>query len=291
MLSPLLSEKGLSSWEISKEDQVLITLRYLATNSFQTAVGDGHGVSQEAVSDIVERVIEELNHPTIEERFLRFWPSDAQWCWRRSREFARRSRFTNVVGCVDGCLIPIQKPDHFGNQYYCRKACGAVKMVAVVDARARFLYINCGFAGRHHDSFIWRYSQASEEFEQGRAQPGYRLLGDAGFANSKSVMAPYRESSARVDRRKRNFNKEHAKARRVVEQAFSALKRRFSILHSTARLEPPKLQKAIKACVLLYNIGIYLGAHRGQSLSPLYRGNMTHPPDNDHVREFVAANL
>ena len=75
--------------------KVLITLRYLATNSFQTVVGDGLGVSQEAVSVVIERVIEALNHPAIEERFLRFWPSDEQWCWRRSREFARRSRFTS----------------------------------------------------------------------------------------------------------------------------------------------------------------------------------------------------
>ncbi|CAJ0610325.1 unnamed protein product [Cylicocyclus nassatus] len=32
MLEPLLPDAGLEPWEISKEDQVLITLRYLATN-------------------------------------------------------------------------------------------------------------------------------------------------------------------------------------------------------------------------------------------------------------------
>ena len=164
-------------------------------------------------------------------------------------------------------------------------------MVAIVDARARFLYINCGFAGRHHDSFIWRHSQASIEFEEGRAQPGYRLLGDARFANSMSVMAPYRENLARTDRHKKAFNKEHAKARRIVEQAFDVLKRRFRFLHDFARLEPPKLQKAIKACVTLYNIGIYLGTHKGQSLSFIEQGTMTHPPNNDNVREYVASNL
>ncbi|CAJ0589334.1 unnamed protein product [Cylicocyclus nassatus] len=291
MLEPLLPDAGLEPWEISREDQVLITLRYLATNSHQTVIADCFGVCQKAVSNVITRVVDALNHPTIEARFLRFWPSDECWWLRRSREFARNSRFTNVIGCVDGCLIRIQRPINFGNHYYCRKACCAVNMIAVVDARARFMYINCGFAGRHHDSFIWQHSQAAAEFDEGRARPGYRLLGDAGFANSRSVMAPFRERATENDVRKRRFNREHAKARRVVEQAFGALKRRFCILYNITRIQPPKLQKVVKACVILYNIGIYLGTHRGQSLSPIRRGWMTHPPDNDHVREFVVENL
>ncbi|VDK79154.1 unnamed protein product [Cylicostephanus goldi] len=144
MLAPLLPDSGLEPWKISKEDQVLMTLRYLATNSHQTVIGDCFGVCQKAVSDVITRVVDALNHPTLEARFLRFWPSDEAWCLRRSREFARISRFTNVIGCVDGCLIRIQRPVDFGNHYYCRKACCAINMIAVVDARARFMYINCG---------------------------------------------------------------------------------------------------------------------------------------------------
>ncbi|CAJ0599449.1 unnamed protein product [Cylicocyclus nassatus] len=71
MLEPLLPDAGLEPWEISKEDQL----------SF--------GVCQKAVSDVVTRVMDALNHPTIEARFLRFWPSDERWCLRRSQEFAR----------------------------------------------------------------------------------------------------------------------------------------------------------------------------------------------------------
>ncbi|RCN36776.1 hypothetical protein ANCCAN_17334 [Ancylostoma caninum] len=76
-------------------------------------------------------------------------------------------------------------------------------------------------------------------------------------------MTPYRENAARVDRRKRRFNKEHAKARNVVEKTFGAPKRRFWVLYNVTRIEPPKLQKLIEACVLLYNIGIFLGVRPG----------------------------
>ncbi|CAJ0590644.1 unnamed protein product [Cylicocyclus nassatus] len=129
MLEPLLPNAGLEPWEVSKEDQVLITLRYLATDSHQTVITD--------VSD--------------------------------------------VIGCVDDCHIRIQRHINFGNHYYCRRACCVVNMTAVVDARARFMYTNCGLAGRHHEngisSRIWQHSEAAAEFDEGRACPGYRLLG------------------------------------------------------------------------------------------------------------------
>ncbi|KIH64198.1 hypothetical protein ANCDUO_05494 [Ancylostoma duodenale] len=153
-----------------------------------------------------------------------------------------------------------------------------------------YLY-NCGFAGKHHDPFIWRNSLACQEFEEGRARRGYRLSGDAGFANSSSIMTPYRRGVARADRTKKNSNKEHAKCRSVVEQAFGALKRRFWVLNNITRIEPLKMQKLIKECVLLYNTGIYLGTHRGQTVPLRVRGVMTHPPSNTSVREYVTANL
>ncbi|VDM83477.1 unnamed protein product [Strongylus vulgaris] len=48
MLSLLLPDSGLHPWEVTKEDQVLITLRYLATNSHQTVIADCFGRSQKA---------------------------------------------------------------------------------------------------------------------------------------------------------------------------------------------------------------------------------------------------
>ncbi|EYB86605.1 hypothetical protein Y032_0276g1096 [Ancylostoma ceylanicum] len=155
MLSPLLPENGFEPWEILKLNQVLFTLRYLATNSHQTVIADVFGVSQNAVSDVITRVADVLNHPMIEEKFLRSWVSDEQWCLCCSRGFARQSKFTNVVGCEDGCLIRIQRPINNGNHYYCSKAYCAVNLVAVVDTLSKFTCINCGFEGRHHDSFIW----------------------------------------------------------------------------------------------------------------------------------------
>ncbi|RCN45773.1 hypothetical protein ANCCAN_08223 [Ancylostoma caninum] len=164
-------------------------------------------------------------------------------------------------------------------------------MVAITDARGRFLYIDCRFPGRCHDSAIWTRSDGSRLFEDGHAAPGYRLLGDSGFRNSSSVVTPYRDAAARADERKAAFNLEHSHARIVVEQAFGTLKRRFPLLYNVARLEPPTLQLYIVASVVLYNIGITLEAQNGQPLSGRLRATVLHPPPGSDVRDFMMSNM
>ncbi|KAL6723642.1 hypothetical protein ANCDUO_00865 [Ancylostoma duodenale] len=94
------------------------------------------------------------------------------------------------------------------------------------------------------------------------ARPGYQLLGNAGFANSRIVMMPHLRNPARADRRKRRLNKEHAKARNVVKKTFDELMHGFWLFHNVT-LELSKRQKIMKACVLLHNTVIFLGANRG----------------------------
>ncbi|KIH55153.1 hypothetical protein ANCDUO_14695 [Ancylostoma duodenale] len=121
-------------------------------------------------------------------------------------------------------------------KYFCRKSCTAVNMVAITDARGRFLYVDCRFPARCHDSTIWSRSVGSRLFEDGRTAPGYRLLGGSGFGNSASIVTPNRDAAARHDERKENFDVELSHAQIVAEQAFGALERRFPILYNIARL-------------------------------------------------------
>ncbi|CAJ0592979.1 unnamed protein product [Cylicocyclus nassatus] len=85
-----------------------------------------------------------------------------------------------------------------------------------------------------------QHSQAAAEFDEGRACPG----------------------------RRQEEEVQQAKARRVVDQAYGALKQRFCILYNITRIQPPKLQKVVKACVILYNVGIYLGSTEDSPCRP-----------------------
>lgn len=76
-----------------------------------------------------------------------------------------------------------------------------------------------------------------------------------------------------------------------MEQAFGSLKRRFPILYSITRIEPPKVQEFIYACIVLYNIAIELIEQTGQEVSRGRRSRISHPPFGVNVRDFVTAHL
>lgn len=179
------------------------------------------GVSQKTVSNVVMRVVQALNHPMILDRFVQFRPESSRWCTRREEEFAHQSAFSCkwFWGSLIFILLMYTKPASHSRhawcdrrlsrqdstttrarssillpqhvpQYYCRKAFPAVNMVAVVDARGRFLYANSSYPGSCHDSSIWARTAAMHVFNNGSAVPGYRLLGDSGFADSIAIMTP-----------------------------------------------------------------------------------------------------
>ncbi|EPB76250.1 hypothetical protein ANCCEY_04667 [Ancylostoma ceylanicum] len=136
-------------------------------------------------------------------------------------------------------------------------------MVAVVDALGRVLYANSCYPGSCHDSPIWARKKAMHVFNSGRAIPGYRLLADSGFVNGIAIMLPYRERAAERDQPKARFNRH---TRRVVRQAFGSWKRRFPILYSITRIEPPMVQEFINVCIVLYDIAIELGEQSRQEI-------------------------
>ncbi|KAL6743122.1 hypothetical protein Aduo_016201 [Ancylostoma duodenale] len=256
MLSPLVPDNGFEPWWIPKRTQILMAIRYLSNNSFRSSVGDVFGVCQKTVSNVILAVVRALNHPEVVGRFMRFYSDSEQWCAQRAAEFAQQCRFSsssnlfpflhpmhhrtfissNNIGAIDGCIITLQQPRAHGWQYFCRKSCTAVNMVAITDARGLFLYVDCRFPARCHDSAIWSRSVGSGLFEDADTAPGYHLLGGSGFGNSASIVTPNRDTAARHDERKENFDVELSHARIVAEQAFGALERGFPILYNIARL-------------------------------------------------------
>lgn len=97
--------------------QFCIALRYYATGSFYSAIGDGHGVQKStvcrAVADVTDYLCEV--HP----RYIRF-PNRADFpmC---AQDFAQQHGFPCVIGCLDGTHIAIQAPSVEEKSYVNRK--------------------------------------------------------------------------------------------------------------------------------------------------------------------------
>ncbi|EYC24784.1 hypothetical protein Y032_0013g2106 [Ancylostoma ceylanicum] len=272
LVAPLMNDNFTPNWSVDLENKVIIALRYLATDAHEEVLADTIGVSQKTVSNAVAEVVKALNHPLIVKKFIKCHLSNIDFCRRNARDFARTGMLPNIIGAIDGSCVAIQKPARSGWQYYCRKGYTALNVLAVVNARGRFIYVNSNFPGSVHDSSVYAYSRLKEAFDAGRVVPGYCFVGDSGFANGNDIITPIRNPSSRQEI---YYNKWHRKMRVVVECAFGKWKKRFAILEEGIRLE--RAAQVVMACAVLHNMMMDMGCLRQREL-----GNRVamcrHPP-------------
>ena len=87
--------------------QVLLTLRFYATGTFQDVIADLIGVDTSTASRTISRVTDALL-PHVR-RFIKMPSQPAQLRRTKEKFFAMRG-FPNVIGCIDGTHIRIQAP-------------------------------------------------------------------------------------------------------------------------------------------------------------------------------------
>ena len=112
--------------------QVFATLRYFATGGQQRLVGDDAGLSPPTMSRCIERVTDAL----LDNLSISF-PADTT---RIKHEFYKIAGFPNVVGAIDGTLIPIIAPSDDEHTYICRKGFHAINVQCVADANKKYVH-------------------------------------------------------------------------------------------------------------------------------------------------------
>ncbi|XP_062569660.1 putative nuclease HARBI1 [Saccostrea cucullata] len=180
------------SHAIPTQLQVLCTLRYIAKADFFSEVGDVHGVSKSSVSVCLPRVCQALCEHLQNIKF----PSSVHSLRKIKDEFHSIARFLNVVGAIDGTLIPIKgmgtEDEHI---YVSRKKFHALNIQGVVDAEMRFLNINCRFPGSAHDAYIMSNSTIPDIIA--KLPEGGCLLGDSGYPLKDFLMTPWSGSQTK----------------------------------------------------------------------------------------------
>lgn len=169
------------------------------------------------------------------------------------------------MGSVDGKHVSIQKPRHSGSYYYNYKGSFSIVLMAIVDANYKFLMVDVGANGRVSDggvlknTLFWRkLSQNQLDMPDPRELSDtpnekfpYVFIGDEAFQLLPQFMKPY--NRAVLTNEKRIFNYRLSRARRVVENAFGILTKRFKIFQNAIKFEPPKAVKIVMACCHLHN--------------------------------------
>ncbi|XP_064630742.1 putative nuclease HARBI1 [Lineus longissimus] len=232
--------------------QVCVALRYFATGSLQLDNGDmSNGLSQPTISRIITRVATALQGKA--KHFITFPRTAAEQERQKEGFYTERHRIPNVIGCVDGSLIPIKCPSVNENAYVCRKQWHAINVQGICTYDLKFSNIVARWPGATHDAFIWSNCNLKVKMERGLNDGGY-LLGDSAYPLRPCLMTPVSRPADAADRQ---YNVHHRRVRNIIERTFGRWKNRWRCLHKeggTLRLSPEKCCSVIIATSVLHNI-------------------------------------
>lgn len=127
--------------------------------------------------------------------------------------------------------------------------------------------MDVGSYGRNSDGSIFANSELGKQLESGNfpcppptAPDGCQeplppvLVGDEAFPLKKYLMRPYPRDQVTNNEEKQVFNYRLSRARRIVENAFGILVRKFSIFNRKIEIDVKKSDKVILACCVLHNM-------------------------------------
>jgi hypothetical protein len=157
-------------------NQICCALRYYATGTFQSVLGDGLGIHRSSVSLIITRVTNAICR--LRNRYIKF-PTSVDDQQRTKEGFHDIAGMPNVLGAVDGTLIIIIAPTENENVYISRKGNHSMNILAVCDANMVYSYAVAKYPGSTNDAYIWGNSNLCRRFEAGTYGNGW-LIGDSG---------------------------------------------------------------------------------------------------------------
>ncbi|KAK9976429.1 hypothetical protein ABG768_021634 [Culter alburnus] len=210
LLQPKLSGDLVRGTPISPSLQILITLRFLACGTFHRETGDLCGVGESTVCKIVHKVCSAICE--LKKDFIKF-PNAAEQATYKV-DFYEYGNFPGVIGCIDGCHIPIKCPSTAdAEEFRNRKNWFSINVQGVCTPTMQFSNIVARWKGSTHDSRIFHNSSLYGQFET--RQHFVILLGDSGYAQTNFLFTPY-----------------------LHPRMFGVWKNRFQCLRNTLRFEP-----------------------------------------------------
>uniref|UniRef100_UPI003AAED5E2 putative nuclease HARBI1 n=1 Tax=Centroberyx gerrardi TaxID=166262 RepID=UPI003AAED5E2 len=221
--------------------QVLISLRFYASGSFQNTVADMVNVSR---STAVSLALQDRAH-----QYVRL-PTQQEATHTKER-FRRDSGIPGIFGCIDGTHVRIQAPSKNEYLFVNRKGFHSINVQVVCDADMKLIDVVARWYGSAHDARILRDSALARVCEEGRLSG--IMLGDSGYPLKKWLMTPVMVPRMEQERQ---YNYVHSRTRSIIERCIGVLKRRFNCLHCEIRMEPERACTIICAAAVLHNICI-----------------------------------
>lgn len=231
---------------LPKEVKILITLRFMASNSLQQVVGDLFGCSQSTICTTIWQVLKVIAHEI--NSFITLPTGlDLQ---RTQSTFKHLTNIPGIAGALDCTHVRAFVSNEQQHSFMNRKGYTSFNVQAICDQNYKFIHLYVLWPGSTHDSFVLKQSQLYSEMEIGRNS--FILLGDSGYGNGKPwLLVPFLRPETSSER---SYNYYQRRGRVVIEQAFGQCKRRFRGLSEGYRTDPNRAKIAITAAFILHNI-------------------------------------
>lgn len=194
-------------------------------------------------------------------------PQPSEQMWKETeKNFWQRWNFPNLIGAIDGKHVVIQAPPNTGSLYFSYKKSFSVVLLALVSADYKFIVIDVGSYGKNSDGAIFSSSALGKllrsnqlQIPPDKALPKTNILlphvivGDEAFPLSVNLMRPYPGHQTANNEENRIFNYRLSRARRVSENAFGLLVKKFRIYERTISMSPKHVNVVIKTTCILHN--------------------------------------
>ncbi|KAE8738534.1 hypothetical protein FOCC_FOCC015988 [Frankliniella occidentalis] len=278
-VSPVITKKS-NRESISAGERLAVTLRYLASGDSHVSLSYLFRIGKQTISKIVTETTA-LIWFALKSKV--FEPISPEFWRRKAAEFEVMWQFPMCVGAIDGKHCVFQKFPTRGSEYYNYKGTHSIVLLAICDAKYRFIMVDVGARGREHDGGVFAKSDFGKLFVDHKLQfphfayresiddiLPYVIVGDGAFPLHQHLMKPFDKPVDSVGNFKGEeilYNYRLLRARRVIENAFGILSARFRILRHTTIASETLAQNVVLSTVALHNLHL----QREDSIPPKQR--------------------
>lgn len=161
----------------------------------------------------------------------------------------------------------LRKPHNAGSQNFNYKETHSIVLMAVVNAKYKFNYLDVGCHGRQSDGGAWAACNLGKALKKKtlllpkpKKPPGssvaspHVFVADAASPVSENLLRPHSGfASGELTHAQKIYNYRHSWTRTVVENAFGILAGRRKNFSKMIEMQPSQVILAIQACVALHN--------------------------------------
>lgn len=231
--------------------------------------------------------------------YLKF-PEEEDWLVIEA-QFREKLNLPNCVGAVDGKLIEIFAPDRTGSLYFNYSKFFSTNLLAICDALKSFTYVDIGSYGQQSDGGVFfnstfgkRLDMKKLNFPPPAVLPHSKIsfpfftLGDSAFPLKENLFTPYAGHQYNLSDAEINFNREQSSVRKIIENTFAILVRRWQIFTGPIEMHPINVDKILKATIVLHN---YIKSFDHPAAIRYMREERFTYPTTDSLRSLYEAGL